>query len=165
MQDASHIRDSLWQHQMLNPLSQARDGTHILMFTSHIRNPLSHKGNSHRSVNLRVDEKDWHMKTKPNQTSLSCGTLEKIYLCFCMERAFWENFMGTWVKGQAWTVKMTKQIVRPLGQMTIPEMCCYIPKRNETWLHGDIWGVVYLETLVKSLHQHSPKSFIYIPKR
>ena len=36
MPDLSHIFDlshSLWQCQILNPLSEARDGTHILMDT------------------------------------------------------------------------------------------------------------------------------------
>ena len=39
MPDLSHIFDlshSLWQCQILNPLSEARDGTHILMDTSRI---------------------------------------------------------------------------------------------------------------------------------
>ena len=37
--DPSRICDlhhSLWQHQILNPLSEARDQTRILMDTSHI---------------------------------------------------------------------------------------------------------------------------------
>ena len=49
MQDLSHICDlhhSLWQHQSLNPLREARDRTHILMNTSWVPNPLSHNGNS-----------------------------------------------------------------------------------------------------------------------
>ena len=49
MQDPSYIWDlhhSSQQHQILNPLSEARDGTCILMDTHHIRNPLSHNGNS-----------------------------------------------------------------------------------------------------------------------
>ena len=37
---------SLQQCWMLNPLSKARDGTHILMDTSQILNPLSHDRNS-----------------------------------------------------------------------------------------------------------------------
>ena len=61
-QDPSFICDwhhSSWQNQILNPLSEARDGTRILMDTSQIRfhcsttgNPtgrvlmLSHSGNS-----------------------------------------------------------------------------------------------------------------------
>ena len=40
--DSSH---SLWQRQILNPLSEARDRTCILMDTSQILNPLSHNGN------------------------------------------------------------------------------------------------------------------------
>ena len=35
-----------WQHWILNPTSEARDRTHILMDTSQVRNPLSHNGNS-----------------------------------------------------------------------------------------------------------------------
>ena len=47
--DLSHICNlhrSLWQHQMLNPLSKAKDQTCILMNTSQVLNPLSHKGSS-----------------------------------------------------------------------------------------------------------------------
>ena len=39
-QDLSHICElysSLWQCQILNPLSEARDRTHILMVTSPVR--------------------------------------------------------------------------------------------------------------------------------
>ena len=46
--DLSHIFDlshSLWQCRILNPLSEARDQTCILMETSRV-NPLSHYGNS-----------------------------------------------------------------------------------------------------------------------
>ena len=45
----SHICNlhySSWQCQILNPLSEAGDQTHILMDTSQILNPLSHNGNS-----------------------------------------------------------------------------------------------------------------------
>ena len=46
--DLSHIcnlHHSSWQHQILNPLRETRDGTHILMKTSQGLNPLSHNGN------------------------------------------------------------------------------------------------------------------------
>ena len=36
------------QHQIVNLLSKARDGTRILMDTSWVLNPLSHNGNSPR---------------------------------------------------------------------------------------------------------------------
>ena len=45
MPDPSHIwdlRHSLQQRWILNPLSEARDQTHILMDTSPVLNPLSH---------------------------------------------------------------------------------------------------------------------------
>ena len=48
-QDPSHICDlhhSSQQHQILNPLSEARDGTLILMDTSQVLNSLSHNGSS-----------------------------------------------------------------------------------------------------------------------
>ena len=38
------------QHQILNPVSEARDRTLILMDTSRVLNPLSHKGNSLSNV-------------------------------------------------------------------------------------------------------------------
>ena len=37
----------LWQHQILNPLGEARDQTRIFMDTSWVLNLLSHNGNSH----------------------------------------------------------------------------------------------------------------------
>ena len=48
--DSSHICDlhcSSRQCQILNPLSEARDGTRILTDTSQVLNALSHNGNSH----------------------------------------------------------------------------------------------------------------------
>ena len=48
MPDLSHVcnlHHSSWQHLILNPLSETRDRTHILMDTSQVCNPLSHKGN------------------------------------------------------------------------------------------------------------------------
>ena len=47
--DPSHIqnlRHSLRLSWILNPLSEARDGTYLLMGTSGVLNPLSHNGNS-----------------------------------------------------------------------------------------------------------------------
>jgi len=47
-QDPSRIcilHQSLWQCQVLNPLIDARERTHLLMYTSRILNPLSHNRN------------------------------------------------------------------------------------------------------------------------
>ena len=47
--DPSRVCDpycSSRQHQILNPLSEARDRTHILMEPSRVREPLRHEGNS-----------------------------------------------------------------------------------------------------------------------
>ena len=47
--DPSHICDlhcNSWQHCIFNPLSEARDRTHILMDTSQVHNLLSHNRNS-----------------------------------------------------------------------------------------------------------------------
>ena len=41
-----NLYHSSWQHRILNPLSEARDRTRILMDTSEVLNPLSHNGNS-----------------------------------------------------------------------------------------------------------------------
>ena len=49
MQDLSHIcnlHHILWQHWVLNPLSEARDQTCILMDISWVLNLLSHNGSS-----------------------------------------------------------------------------------------------------------------------
>ena len=42
----SNLHRSLWQHQILNSLSEARGQTHIRMDASQVLNPLSHSGNS-----------------------------------------------------------------------------------------------------------------------
>ena len=55
--DLSHIcnlRCSLWQRQILNPLSEARDRTHILMDASRVLRPLNHSGNSSVNIFLSV---------------------------------------------------------------------------------------------------------------
>ena len=49
MQDPCHICDlyhSSHKSQILNPLSEARDQTHILKGTSRVHNLLSHDGNN-----------------------------------------------------------------------------------------------------------------------
>ena len=53
MSDLSHICNlqcSSPQCWILNPLSETRDQTHILMGTSRVHNPLSHNGNSQQSI-------------------------------------------------------------------------------------------------------------------
>ena len=49
MRDSSHICDlhhSSRQCQILNPLSEAKDGVHVLVAISQVLNPLSRNGNS-----------------------------------------------------------------------------------------------------------------------
>ena len=58
-----HLHHSSWQHWILNPLSEARDRTHILMCTSQVLNPLNHNGNSHL---ISYKDKDW-MKSRPKE--------------------------------------------------------------------------------------------------
>ena len=41
-----NLHHSSWQRLILNPVSEARDWTRILMDTSRVCNPLSHDGNS-----------------------------------------------------------------------------------------------------------------------
>ena len=41
-----HLDHSSWQHWILNPLSEARDPTHIIMDIRWVLNLLSHNGNS-----------------------------------------------------------------------------------------------------------------------
>ena len=51
--DLSHICDlhcSLEQHQILNPLSETRDLTLVLLDASQVLNPLSHSGNSYQLI-------------------------------------------------------------------------------------------------------------------
>ena len=49
MQDLSRVCElhhSSWQGQILNPLSKARNRTHVLMAARQVRQPLSHDGNT-----------------------------------------------------------------------------------------------------------------------
>ena len=49
MPDPSHVcnlHHGSWQHWILDPLSEARDQTCILMDTGWVLNPMSHNGNS-----------------------------------------------------------------------------------------------------------------------
>ena len=50
--DLSRVCRSSRQHQILNPLIEARDRTRIPMDTSRVLNPLSHNGNSSFSVSI-----------------------------------------------------------------------------------------------------------------
>ena len=55
MWDMSYVCDlhqQLTQHQILNPLSKARDLTYIPMDTSQVLKLLSHNGNSHPCIYL-----------------------------------------------------------------------------------------------------------------
>ena len=45
-----HLHRSSWKYQILNPLSEARGHTHILMDTSQVLNLLSHSGDSLKKV-------------------------------------------------------------------------------------------------------------------
>ena len=64
MPDPSQVCDlycSSWQHQILNPLSEARDRICILMDTSWALNWLSHSGNSVTLFKLQ-EPTDWHQE-------------------------------------------------------------------------------------------------------
>ena len=41
-----NLHHSSWEHQILNPVSEASDWIHILMDTSQVHNLMSHNGNS-----------------------------------------------------------------------------------------------------------------------
>ena len=58
------LHHSSWQHQILNPPSEAKDRTHILMDASWILNPLSHNRNSLSSVLAEGTVLDWGMQVQ-----------------------------------------------------------------------------------------------------
>ena len=71
--DPSHIcslNHSFWQCQILNPLSEARDQTHILMDTSQVLNLLSHSGNS-CATHFEYLQKEKCRKRSGGSTALS----------------------------------------------------------------------------------------------
>ena len=51
-----NLHHSSWQHQILNPLSRARDGTQILTDTMSVLKPLSHHRNAQVFLNFLEDE-------------------------------------------------------------------------------------------------------------
>ena len=75
-QDPSHVcglHHSSWQCRILNPLSEARDGTHILMDTNQVHNPLSYNGNSLNRTKFRYAERrKSYLILKINANTLDC---------------------------------------------------------------------------------------------
>jgi len=74
MPDPSHVcnaHNSSQQRQILNPLSDARDQTHVFMDTSQIRLPLSHNGNSSNNNTFNKYNKNT-LSHLPVQKHLSC---------------------------------------------------------------------------------------------
>ena len=75
--DASRICDlhhSSWQQQILNPLSEARDRTHIPVDTSWVCNSLKHNGNSLCSFYINrcgLIPREYDTKKKANNTTFS----------------------------------------------------------------------------------------------
>ena len=70
-QEPSHICDlhcPLWQHQILNPLSKARDQTHILMDTSLILFQCTTMGTPRRVILIEC-----HKPTTSAQEPHACG--------------------------------------------------------------------------------------------
>ena len=61
-----------WQHQIFNPLSDARDRTLVLMDSSWILNPLSHNRNSHAG-SLDVCSPS-HYTRLPHHSLYACGS-------------------------------------------------------------------------------------------
>ena len=59
-----YLQCSLWQCQVLNPLSEARNRTHIPMDTSWDLNPLSHSGNSQGRARSHGDKSPVGFLTK-----------------------------------------------------------------------------------------------------
>ena len=62
---------SLWQCQILNPLSKASDQTHILMDTGRVLNPLSYNGNSLLTFYFKMCSEMKRAGQKTAQTMLS----------------------------------------------------------------------------------------------
>ena len=73
-----NLHCSLWQHQILNPLSEARDHTHILMNTMSILNLLSHNRNS---MGFSLQNKVTAQKSLVSGFSLSEYGLQATFLC------------------------------------------------------------------------------------
>ena len=79
LNDICNLCHSFQQHQILNPLSKARDRTCILMDTSQVLNSLSHNGNFPSAVllmdleNIKLREVSHTEKDKYCMISLTCG--------------------------------------------------------------------------------------------
>ena len=94
MQDPSRIYDlhhSSWQHQILNPLSKARDRTHILMDTSWVL--LSHNGNSaSNSLNTeKVESSDLQGGQSPVNFSYFQLRIQKDYILRINMKPKWKK--------------------------------------------------------------------------
>ena len=87
-----NLHHCLWQCQILNPLSKARDQTHILMDTSQILNLLSHNGNSRGCV---FSMKLLTLPCNIVYTAVSLLRLSRTYAVFLEPR----TVPGTWQFG------------------------------------------------------------------
>ena len=80
-----NLHHSLHQHRILNPLSEARDWTLILMDTSWVLNLLMHNGNScvlfYKRINLIHRGPSWpnHFPKAPPPKTLTLGIRISIY--------------------------------------------------------------------------------------
>ena len=55
------LHHSSWQRLILNPLSEARDRTRILMDTGQVHNPLSHHGNSQDGTTSLLGRREYRI--------------------------------------------------------------------------------------------------------
>ena len=62
-----NLHPSSQQCQILNPLTGARDRTHVLMDTSWVYNLLSHDGNFHKSLHFYGQKQSTNLSTKSRQ--------------------------------------------------------------------------------------------------
>ena len=118
MQDPSCICDlhhSSWQHWILDPLSEARDWTQILMDTSRVLNPLSHNRNISRTFSLSHTETLCPFDTDspspfPPAPGNHCST-------FCLYE---------WLQNFTWILQDTIHLLIPCKYLSLGKISCLL---------------------------------------
>ena len=115
---------SLWQSWILNPFSETRDWSHILMDTSHVLNLLSHNGNDTVTSFLRMKIKTKSVNTLVTQPRIP---LSEVYWPWCppgwpklstflqssdlQDMVIWCFILSSWLSGNI--VQMRVLLISP----------------------------------------------------
>ena len=105
-----NLHRSSWKRQILNPLSEARDRTCILMGINWVRNPLSHNGNSQE--NFQVWLVAWHCLSSDKGKLVRRFPLFLLYFPSCLP-IFSVSLLTFWASRWRFLPTNTKNCAAP----------------------------------------------------